>query len=219
VNPPAPGLPRRPREVTLAGTQAVVGSIIALVVLINGMQHLYSAEVQDALREIVASEEARSLDLSLETARSILRYSIMGLAVLSVASLVLGFFVLRRHRASRVALTVIGAVAALVCLFGGPIGWLVAAYIAVSVVLLWSRASRAWFRDPDHRPTPPAPGQLPGRWPPPQDPRGGPPASWRPPPGPPPPPPPPPVPPPQDNPPPPTPPPQDSPPSAPQSRR
>jgi hypothetical protein len=201
VNTPAPGLQRRPREVTFAGTQAVVGSLIALVVLINGMQQLYSTEVHDALTEIVDSEEARSLDLSLETARSILRYSIMGLAVLSAASLVLGFFVLRRHRASRVALTVIGGLVALVCLAGGPFGWLVAAYMGVSVFLLWSRPSRAWFSDRDNAPKPPTPGQLPGPWQP-RDPRDGPPPR---PPGPPPGPPPPPPPPPPPSPPPPPP--------------
>jgi hypothetical protein len=181
VSIPVSTLPHRPREVTLAGMQAVIGSAIALVVLVNGMQQLYSAEVHDALTEIVASEEARSLDLTLETARSILRYTIMALAVLSVASLVLGYFVLRRHRASRVALTVVGTAVALLCLFAGPLGWLVAAYIGVSIALLWSKQARAWFRGEEQRPAagpqgPYAPPGSPGSgagdyygpWPPPR---------------------------------------------------
>jgi hypothetical protein len=171
--------------VTLAGTQAVVGSLVALVVLVNGMQELYSTEVHDALTEIVESDEAEQLGLTLEDARTILRYSIMVLAVLSAASLVLGFYVLRRHRTSRVALTVIGSVVALLALAGGPAGWAVTAYIGVSLGLLWTRSARAWFDE--GRPGPPAED---GRGSPPVPPRQGPPA---PPPrqGPPPPPPPP----------------------------
>ena len=172
MNAAAPKLTDRPREVTLAGTQAVVGSLVALVVLVNGMQQLYSAEVHEVLADIVATDEAETLGLTLEGARTTLRYSIMVMSVLSAASLVLGFFVLRRHRASRVALTIIGGVVALLCLAGGPLGWAVTAYIGLSIVMLWSRSARAWFRDelpPPGIQGPPGPPGGPGdsqSWPP-----------------------------------------------------
>ncbi len=180
MNTAAPNRPR-PREVTLAGSQAVVGSVVALIVLVNGMQQLNSSEVNEALAEIVASDEARALDLSLESARTMLRYSIMVLAVVSVASLVLGVYVLRRHRSSRIALTIIGGSVALLCLAGGPVGWAVAAYVGISVALLWSKAARGWFSD-GTEPAPPAPGPWgsgpppPPPPPPPQPPPGQPPS-------------------------------------------
>jgi hypothetical protein len=165
VSSPAPTLTGRPREVTLAGTQAVVGSLVALVVLVNGMQELYSTEVHDALTEIVESDEAERIGLTLEGARTILRYSIMALSVLSAASLVLGFFVLRRHRAARVALTVIGSTVALLALAAGPFGWVVTAYIGVCVALLWTKSARTWFGE--GRPDPPTQQIGPGPPPPP----------------------------------------------------
>jgi hypothetical protein len=161
VNPTTADQPR-PREVTLAGFQAVVGSVLALVLLIGAMQQLDSAEVREALAEIVAGEDAQSLGLTLETARTLLRYAIMVLAVLSAASLVLGIYVLRRHRASRIALTVVGGVAAVLCVLAGVTGLIMAGYIALSVGLLWTRAARSWFADPNRRPPePPAPGPWP----------------------------------------------------------
>ena len=172
MNSAAPRLTDRPRQVTLAGTQAVAGSLIALIVLVNGMQQLYSSEVHEVLTDIVATDEAKTLGLTIEGARTVLRYSIMVMAVLSAASLVLGFFVLRRHRAARIALTVIGGSVALLCVAGGPLGWAVSAYIALSVIMLWSRPARAWFSDEPQQPGPsgpPAPPSGPGdhqSWPP-----------------------------------------------------
>ena len=167
MNHPAPTIKERPREVTLAGTQAVVGSLVAIIVLINGMQELYSDDVREVLADVVATDEAQTLGLTLDGAREILRYSIMVLAVLSTASLVLGFFVLRRHRASRVGLTIIGATVAMLCIAGGPVGWVVTAYIGVSVAMLWSRAARAWFSDgkpPSSEPPGPPPWPPSGPW-------------------------------------------------------
>jgi hypothetical protein len=135
----------RPREVTLGGMQAVFGSVLALVVLVSAAQQLNGSEMTDALSDIVKSEQAATLGLTLEGARRLLRYAIMVMAVLSVASLVLGFYVLRRHGPSRVALTVIGAVVGVVSLAAGPLGWIATVYIGISIFLIWSRPARAWF--------------------------------------------------------------------------
>jgi len=72
--------------------------------------------------------------------------------------------VLRRHRTARIALTVVGGIAAAVSLFGGLSGVLVALYIVVSLALLWSKEARAWFANPGGQlpPPPPPPGQ--GGW-------------------------------------------------------
>ncbi len=138
----------RPREVTVGGLAAVVGSAMALVLLISTANQLNSSQVTDTLQEVIKSDQAATLGLTLEGAREVLRYTIMVLAVLSVASLVLGFYVLRRHRSARVVLTVIGCAVGVLALLAGPVAWLVSLYIGVSVFLMWSRPARAWFGGP-----------------------------------------------------------------------
>ncbi len=142
------GLRSRPREVTVGGLAAVVGSAMALVLLISTANQLNSSQVTDTLREVIKSEQAATLGLTLEGAREVLRYTIMALAVLSVSSLVLGFYVLRRHRSARVVLTVIGGLVGVLALLAGPVAWLVSLYIGVSILLMWSRPARAWFGGP-----------------------------------------------------------------------
>jgi hypothetical protein len=152
----------------MGGFQAVIGSVLALALLISAAQQLNGQEMSDALAEIVKSKQATTLGLTVEGARKLLRYTIMVMAVLSVASLVLGVYVLRRHRASRIALTVLGGVVALLALLAGPAGWAVTLYIGASLFLIWTRPARAWFGDgPRSMPGGPASG----RFGPPQGPR------------------------------------------------
>lgn len=163
----------RPRQVTFAGTQAIIGSLLAIIMLIGAMQQLNGSAMTDVLRQVLDSPQAGQLQLTLDTLRTVVKYSIMGLAVLSVASLVLGFYVLRRDRGARVALTVVGGIVLLLTLLTGPTGWAVSLYIAISLGLLWSRPARVWFARHDESAGPP-----PGVYPPP-------PPGWQPPPPPP----------------------------------
>ncbi len=156
------GLGSRPREVTVGGLAAVVGSAMALVLLISTANRLHSSQVTDTLREVIKNDQAATLGLTLDGAREVLRYTIMGLAVLSVASLVLGFYVLRRHRPARVVLTVIGGTVGVLALLAGPVAWLVSLYIGVSIFLIWSRPARAWFGGPTSPGAPGGPGSAGG---------------------------------------------------------
>jgi hypothetical protein len=142
------GAAQRPREVTFGGTQAVVGGVVATILLVGAAQQLYSAEMHDALSKLVADPRAKRLGLSLSDARTLARYLIMVMGVVSVSSAILGIFVLRRHRPARTVLSVLGLVVAIITVFAGPTGWIVTLYIAVSVAMLWSRPARAWFARP-----------------------------------------------------------------------
>jgi hypothetical protein len=163
----------RPREVTFGGTQAVVGGAIALVLLIAAAQQLYSSEMEDMLKQALQDHRAAELGITLDTARTMAKVTIMVMAVMSVTSFILGIYVLKRHRPSRIALTVLGAVVAVATLFAGPTGWVITAYVAASLGLLWSKAARAWFADPPPRAGygPPAPYGG-GPYPPPPPPPG-----------------------------------------------
>lgn len=138
----------RPREVTFGGLQALVGGVLATVLLIGTARQLYSSEMRDVLVQALDDPRASQLGITVDAARTMARYAIMVMGVLSVASVILAVFVLRRHRPSRIALTVLGAVVGLVTVFAGPGGWAVTLYIAVSIAMLWSRPARAWFAEP-----------------------------------------------------------------------
>ena len=148
---------RRPRQVTFGATQAVVGGALATVLLITTAEQLYSSEMRDALAQALSDPRAEQLNLTIETARTIAKYTIMVMAVMSVASLVLGIFVLRRHAAARIALTALGVVVAGAALVAGPPGWAVTIYVVASLVMLWSKPARIWFADPLPPGLPPAP--------------------------------------------------------------
>lgn len=156
---PKPG--PRPREVTFAGVQTMSGSAIAIFVLIAIAQQLNSVEMRDALTEVINNPRFESLGVTLDTARELMKYMIMAMGVVSMTSLILGLFVLRRHQAARIVLTVLGGLVAVVFLFGGPPGWFITAYVAISVAMVWTKSARAWFADPAEpplmgRPPPPS---------------------------------------------------------------
>jgi hypothetical protein len=135
----------RPWEVTVGAVQAVIGGGVMVVAALTLAGQLDSAALHDTLTQLTTDPRFASLNLTLDGARSLLKYTLMGVGGLGVTSLVLGVFVLRRHRPSHIALTVLGSTVALFALFAGPPGWLLAAYVGLSLALLWTRSSRAWF--------------------------------------------------------------------------
>ncbi len=157
----------------------MLGSLTAVILLVSTMQQLNSASMRDVLQQVVDSPRAADLGLTIDAARTFMKYTIMVMAVLSVTSMVLGFYVLRRHRAARIALTVLGAVVAALSLLSGPSGWIAAVYVAASLVLLWTRPARRWFAKPQ-APMAASPGppwqSPPGQYPPPPDSRPPPPS-------------------------------------------
>ena len=145
MSSPPSDVARRPREVTLGAIQAIIGSAIVLIFVLSVAERLDSGVVQEALTQLQQERRFRSLNITVEELRDLMRYALMVLGVVSVTSLILGIYVLRRHRASRVVLTVLGAGVAVAGLLAGPAGWVVTGYVAVSVYLLWTKSARAWF--------------------------------------------------------------------------
>lgn len=163
---------RRPWEVTVGATQAVIGSAVMVLAALTIAEQLDSSQMRSTLAQIVGDPRFAALSLTLDEARSLVKYLLMGIGVLSVTSLVLGVFVLLRHRASRISLTALGGAVAVLALFAGTGGWVVAVYVGVSVGLLWTRPARAWFAassagPPPSVPPPPPPTLRPPPPPPP----------------------------------------------------
>jgi hypothetical protein len=148
----------RPWQVTVGALQAVTGSALVVLGVLTLAQQLDSSTMRDTLTQLVEDPRFASLNLTLDDARSLFRYTLMAVGGLSVTALVLGVFVLRRHQRSRIALTVLGVLVGFFTLFAGPPGWLVTAYIGASLWLLWSRPARTWFttRQPESSASPPS---------------------------------------------------------------
>lgn len=136
---------RRPWQVTVSGLLVVLGSSGFVLGVVTLAQQLDSSTMRDTFTRLINDPRFASLDLTLDEVRSLVRYALMALGVLSATSLVLGVFVLRRHEPSRIALTVLGSGVAVVSLLAGPPGWALAVYVGAGVGLLWTPAARTWF--------------------------------------------------------------------------
>lgn len=91
------------------------------------------------------------LGLTLAEARAVIRWALFVAGAAAAATAVLGFFVLRRDRTARVALTVATVPLVLCAPFAG--GFL-AAVVAASTAMLWTRPARDWFAGRPVRPSP-----------------------------------------------------------------
>jgi hypothetical protein len=158
----------RPRQVSVAGSLTIAGSAMALILMIITMGQIESVEMQQTLQDEVDRFRGTPSAFSLQTAQTVVRYGIMVGAVLSSTALVLGVYVLRRHRPSRLALTILGSFVAIWPLLAGPVGWMLSVYIVAAIALLWTRPARAWFAPPPAgRVPPPPPAGARNGWPPP----------------------------------------------------
>ncbi|MBA2444399.1 MAG: hypothetical protein H0V49_03605, partial [Nocardioidaceae bacterium] len=130
---PQPARRTRPREVTIAGVQTIVGSATMLLLLVSLETQLNTSAMQEEFEKLLADPRMDPLGLTVERLRTVAHYLFMVMGVMAVTSLVLGVYVLKRHGASRVVLTVMGGLVALVSLLGGPGGWLLAAYVGFCI--------------------------------------------------------------------------------------
>jgi hypothetical protein len=137
--------PPRPSQVTRAAIQAIVGSVIVLLAMATIIARLKSQEMADFADQLRKEPMLKGSNLSRDDTLNLLRLSATICASACVASLVFAVFVLRRHNASRIGLTVLGGLLVVSGIMQPLIGWLVAAYVALAIYLLWSPPARAWF--------------------------------------------------------------------------
>jgi hypothetical protein len=131
--------------VTLGALQAVTASAVVVLAVLTLAQQIDSSTMRDTLTQLTEDKRFASLNLTLDGARTLVRYTLMAMGGLSVTAFVLGIFVLRRHHPSRIALTVLGGIVAFASMFAGLAGWVLFLYVAASIGLLWSRPARTWF--------------------------------------------------------------------------
>jgi hypothetical protein len=142
---PASGAPPRPVQVTRAAGQAIFGSILGLLVMVTAVSRLHTEEMRKVADQLRKQPMLSGSHLTQDDALSVLRATAMICAAACVASLVFGIYVLRRHRGSRIGLTVLGGLLFVSAVMQPFAGWFIAAYVGLCLYLLWSTPARAWF--------------------------------------------------------------------------
>jgi hypothetical protein len=146
-NAPGP----RPRQVTLAGWVIAVASAMLVATVFDAMARLRSVDTRDALTEALTTGVAKDLGLSVDDALGIVRVGLFVAALAAVVTGILGIFVLQRHAAARIVLTVAAVPVVLTAPFSGGV---LALLIGGATVMLWSEPARDWFAGRAPRPAP-----------------------------------------------------------------
>lgn len=147
---------QRPPQVTSACLFIGLSCGLLLYTLIGLLTSWSSIDVQEGLADAFDASGVAMTDGRVES----IRIGLQVVIVLLVAGLVCAIYALRRHAPSRIVLTVIAALTALVFLvIGFPIGLIPAAFAVYAVVQLWSPPARRWFAGEAE----PAPAATPAR--------------------------------------------------------
>lgn len=132
----------RPSQVTIAGWVIAVASVMLVISVFDTMGNLNSVDTRDQVTRALTTGSARDLGLSVDDALEVMRWSLFVSGAAAAVTAILGIFVLQRHTAARIVLTVAAVPVVLTSPFsGGFLGILVGA----SAAMLWTRPARDWF--------------------------------------------------------------------------
>src|SRR4029453_13458828 len=148
-----PATPPRPRQVTLAATLIMGGSVLVVVMAFDRMAGLHTLETREAIEKFLAEPPGAALGLEVQGVLDILRVFGMVAAGCATAAAILGYHVLQRSRGARLALTLL---AVPLFLSGMVTGGFLSSVVAAAAVMLWFQPSRDWFNGVvrEARPTP-----------------------------------------------------------------
>ena len=136
----------------MAAGMVIVGSVIVVATVWDQVSGLRSLDTRNAIEAFLAEPFADGLGLDVESTIRLLHISAMVTAGLATASAVLGWHVLQRNLAARLALSIL---AVPLFVLGITSGGFMSSLVAASVAMLWLSPAREWFRTGSW--TPPAP--------------------------------------------------------------
>lgn len=165
----------RPRQVTIGGWLVAIASAMLIVTVFDTMARLHSVDTRDELTRVLTTGSTRDLGISVADALGVFRAALFVAGAAAAVTGVLGIFVLQRHTAARIVLTIAAVPVVLTAPFSG--GFL-AILVGGGTALLWSRPARDWFAGrpptrPEVRSVRPEPAPAPpvrrpeSAWPPP----------------------------------------------------
>ncbi len=144
----------RPPQVGLASGIVMFSSVVVLLTAWQRVTSLGSLETQEAIRDVLADAPFSSLGLTVSSTTELLRVSCMVAAACACATAILGWYVRKPDRSSRLALTLFAVV---VFLTGIPAGGLAGSFVAAGAAMLWMQPAREWFATGRWTPPEPAP--------------------------------------------------------------
>jgi hypothetical protein len=142
----------------------IAASVVVVLMAFQRIADLYSLDTREAIAKFVADQPTGGLGLTVDEVVTALRVLTMVAAGCAAAAVVLAVFVLRRHAAARLALTVLAGPLFVAGLATGAIASSVAAAAALS---LWFEPSRSWLSGRPAAGATRTPPQAPPRTPPP----------------------------------------------------
>ena len=151
---------QRPPQVSLASGIVMFSSVVVLLTAWERVTSLRSLETREAIRDVLAEAPFSSLGLTVSSTTEMLRVSCMVAAAAACATAILGWYVRKPDRSSRLALTLFAVV---VFLTGIPAGGLAGSFVAAGAAMLWMHPAREWFATGRWTPPNPAPAKDPGR--------------------------------------------------------
>lgn len=154
----------RPAQVTVAGWTIAVASTLLVVSVFDTVGRLRSVDMRQQLTKTLDSASARRLGITIDQATDLVHVMLVVTAVAAVATAILGVFVLRRHAAARVVVSVLAVPILLAAPFAGGF-W--GTLVACGAGLLWTRPARDWFGGRVPAPVPVGPPEQPAPYVPP----------------------------------------------------
>ncbi len=148
--------PARPQQVTSACLFVGLSSALLLFFVIGWLNSWNSLQIQEGLTEALADIDLGAAGLTVQGTIDGLRTALMVATVPLVAGAVFAVYAARGHEQSRILLTVVAVLNALVFVItGGIIGLIPAAFAVAAVMQLFSPDSRRWFAEVNGREVPP----------------------------------------------------------------
>ena len=133
---------QRPPQVSLASGIVMFSSVVVLLTAWERVTSLGSLETQDAIRDVLADAPFSSLGLTVSSTVDLLRVACMVAAACACATAILGWYVRKPDRSSRLGLTLFAVV---VFVTGIPAGGLAGSFVAAGAAMLWMQPAREWF--------------------------------------------------------------------------
>lgn len=134
----------RPRQVTMAGWMVMLGSGFVVVNVFDRVSRLRSLQTREAIEEFLAEPPGAGMGLSVESVISLMQTVAMVAAACATAAAILGWYVLRRNRQARLALSIV----AVPLFFSGMVaGGFLSSLVVAATAMLWLSPSREWFAE------------------------------------------------------------------------
>lgn len=137
--------PSRPRDVVFAGVLTIIGSVLALIGVFTAQGELRTSGARREIESVLADDRFSAIDISVDTVLNLVEVGLMVASAASVAAIVLAVYSMRGHNPSRIALTLLGGLAAVGVLLSGLTGFVIALFVVYTVSLLWRKPVRVWF--------------------------------------------------------------------------